>query len=293
MNRRTFLCQATAASALAVGYTALGRHASFAQEAKPAARLGALGLPEVTVKVDDNGFAIPIGTTAGRLLMTVENTGTQPLHFFAIRVPDQVSDGQLAEDLASAAGEPSWFDMAKLPMLGNPDWPSPGGRAQGVVDVAAGRWVLADPIGGRDVALWTVGEGSGNDSAQEPPADVEIGLIEMDFSGLEQPVAAGPSVWKISNQGALEHELALLPVSSGSTNDDVIQMISDMLQGKGDPDQFAPVGGQGIASKGVTSWQQFDLSPKTVAKHVSNIFAKLQVADRAEAIVRARDAGLG
>ncbi|MBC3193868.1 response regulator transcription factor [Pseudonocardia sp. C8] len=35
------------------------------------------------------------------------------------------------------------------------------------------------------------------------------------------------------------------------------------------------------------------LSPKTVRNNVSNIFAKLHVADRAEAIVRARDAGMG
>ncbi len=35
------------------------------------------------------------------------------------------------------------------------------------------------------------------------------------------------------------------------------------------------------------------LSPKTVRNHISNIFAKLQVADRAQAIVRARKAGLG
>jgi DNA-binding NarL/FixJ family response regulator len=35
------------------------------------------------------------------------------------------------------------------------------------------------------------------------------------------------------------------------------------------------------------------LSPKTVRNHVSNIFSKLQVADRAQAIVRARKAGLG
>ena len=38
--------------------------------------------------------------------------------------------------------------------------------------------------------------------------------------------------------------------------------------------------------------QQLQISPKTVRNHVSNIFAKLQVADRAEAIARARDAGL-
>ncbi len=35
------------------------------------------------------------------------------------------------------------------------------------------------------------------------------------------------------------------------------------------------------------------ISQKTVRNHVSNIFNKLQVADRAQAIVRARDAGLG
>jgi len=35
------------------------------------------------------------------------------------------------------------------------------------------------------------------------------------------------------------------------------------------------------------------LSAKTVRNHVSNIFTKLQVPDRASAIVRAREAGLG
>ena len=38
--------------------------------------------------------------------------------------------------------------------------------------------------------------------------------------------------------------------------------------------------------------QQLALSNKTVRNYVSNIFSKLQVADRAQAIVKARDAGL-
>jgi DNA-binding NarL/FixJ family response regulator len=39
--------------------------------------------------------------------------------------------------------------------------------------------------------------------------------------------------------------------------------------------------------------KQLVLSPKTVSNYVSNIFSKLQVADRAQAMLRAREAGLG
>lgn len=38
--------------------------------------------------------------------------------------------------------------------------------------------------------------------------------------------------------------------------------------------------------------QKLFLSPKTVRNHITNIFGKLQEADRAQAIVRAREAGL-
>ena len=34
------------------------------------------------------------------------------------------------------------------------------------------------------------------------------------------------------------------------------------------------------------------ISDKTVRNHITNIFGKLQVADRAQAIIKARDAGL-
>jgi DNA-binding NarL/FixJ family response regulator/class 3 adenylate cyclase len=48
---------------------------------------------------------------------------------------------------------------------------------------------------------------------------------------------------------------------------------------------------QGISNKEIA--EKLVISMKTVSNHITNIFGKLQVADRAQAIIRARDAGLG
>ena len=48
---------------------------------------------------------------------------------------------------------------------------------------------------------------------------------------------------------------------------------------------------RGINNQGIS--QQMQITSKTVSNYISNIFNKLQVADRAQAIVKARDAGLG
>jgi DNA-binding NarL/FixJ family response regulator len=48
---------------------------------------------------------------------------------------------------------------------------------------------------------------------------------------------------------------------------------------------------QGLSNQEIAS--RLYVSQKTVRNHVSHIFLKLQVADRAQAIVRAREAGLG
>ena len=48
---------------------------------------------------------------------------------------------------------------------------------------------------------------------------------------------------------------------------------------------------QGVSNKAIA--EKLVISMKTVSNHITNIFGKLQVADRAQAILRARDAGLG
>ena len=47
---------------------------------------------------------------------------------------------------------------------------------------------------------------------------------------------------------------------------------------------------QGASNKDIA--EKLVISGKTVSNHISNIFSKLQVADRAQAVLRARDAGL-
>jgi hypothetical protein len=51
--------------------------------------------------------------------------------------------------------------------------------------------------------------------------------------------------------------------------------------------------GQTVPWKLEVGAERLVLSPKTVRNQVSTAFSKLQVASRAEAIVRAREAGLG
>ncbi len=48
---------------------------------------------------------------------------------------------------------------------------------------------------------------------------------------------------------------------------------------------------QGMNNRAIAA--RLHISIKTVSNHISNIFNKLQVADRAQAIVKAKDAGLG
>jgi DNA-binding NarL/FixJ family response regulator len=52
----------------------------------------------------------------------------------------------------------------------------------------------------------------------------------------------------------------------------------------------------GLVAQGLNNQEiaaQLTISVKTVRNHVSNIFNKLQVADRVQAVIRAREAGLG
>jgi DNA-binding NarL/FixJ family response regulator len=87
--------------------------------------------------------------------------------------------------------------------------------------------------------------------------------------------AAGPAVSPIeaADEAAALPALPALPALSGRER----EILTFLADGESNP---------AIAAR-------LNLSPKTVRNHVSTILAKLHVADRRQAMLRARDAGLG
>jgi DNA-binding NarL/FixJ family response regulator len=127
-----------------------------------------------------------------------------------------------------------------------------------------------------------------------------------DDASVFQAMRAGARGYLLKGAGEQEIERAVRDVAGGQAifGPAVAQRVLDYLTGtapRQQPTAFPELSererdvltllAQGRSNPDIA--RQLYLSPKTVRNHVSNIFTKLQVADRAQAIIKARDAGLG
>lgn len=94
-------------------------------------------------------------------------------------------------------------------------------------------------------------------------------------------VSHGEAIFSPSIAGRLTHYFAML------TNISLPQVFPELTERER---EILTLIAQGYNNTEIAG--RLGLSPKTVRNHVSNIFNKLQVADRAQAIIRAREAGL-
>lgn len=97
-------------------------------------------------------------------------------------------------------------------------------------------------------------------------------------------VAAGAALFGPAIAQRLTHYFGNLP-AAGSTLPQAFPELTDRER------EVLALIAQGHNNSEIA--ERLSLSPKTVGNHISNIFSKLQVADRAQAIIRAREAGLG
>jgi DNA-binding NarL/FixJ family response regulator len=143
--------------------------------------------------------------------------------------------------------------------------------------------------------------------ADHPEAGVLVLTMLEDDESVFQAMRAGARGYVLKGADQDEIERAVAAVSRGEAifGPALARRIADFFAA-GSPSSAAAVAFPELSERerevlslvadGLTNPEiarRLFLSPKTVRNHVSNIFTKLQVADRAHAIVRARDAGLG
>jgi len=138
-----------------------------------------------------------------------------------------------------------------------------------------------------------------------PHVNVLILTMFDDDASVFQAMRAGARGYLLKGAGEQEIERAVRGVADGEAifGPAVAQRVLDYLTGTTPRQQPAfpelsererdvlALLAEGRSNPDIA--RQLYLSPKTVRNHVSNIFTKLQVADRAQAIIKARDAGLG
>ncbi|MDQ3695351.1 MAG: hypothetical protein M3464_17235 [Chloroflexota bacterium] len=246
------------------------------------------GYPELRFRLTEERIIAPAEIAAGRVRLVEESEGPLAGHAFVLRVPDDVSDEELAATLAndgSAAEEtPAWFYQAWF--VGNGDRAMVNRPAIGLVDLKPGRYVIGDPFRpGTEFAVFdAVDTANGTPVATaEVQADVAIDLFEMDFN-IPDDVVAGRQIWEVTNTGAMLHEIAIFPVPAGVAKERVVEAV--LAGGEAafgvetTPEMIAAMdavgpewadwtldlaGGVGVLSPQAVSWAQLDLEPGTYA----------------------------
>ncbi|MBI4340250.1 MAG: response regulator transcription factor [Chloroflexi bacterium] len=107
------------------------------------------------------------------------------------------------------------------------------------------------------------------------------GADQAEISRAVRAAASGEAIFGPAIATRLMNYFAARPAAPPSAFPDLTQREREVLA----------LIAQGLSNTDIA--RRFYLSPKTVRNHVSNILGKLQVADRVQAALRAREAGLG
>ncbi|MEJ7900690.1 MAG: hypothetical protein WKF63_02540 [Thermomicrobiales bacterium] len=207
-----------------------------AQQASPEAdRVPVAELPEPT----DDGIDVPIlGIAFGgeEIVATPEvSAGTVrmltavPYEDFGsiiFRIPDDQPDA--IDQILAAVSQPEpkvpdWLLSTHFPGGVRTDYRY-GTTAEGFVTLLPGTYGVIDFATGHGTTFLATGETSG---AVAIPATVDVTALDsMTYSGLENGLAAGRQLWRLTNDGELTHNIYVYGTPAGITPEDILAGIT-------------------------------------------------------------------
>ena len=215
----------------------------MAQEATPGASpaggaslLAELGSPEIRITTDGTTNDFPTELEAGRYHVVLENQGDMDVDLDFAQLPEGMTFEEVdaAFDEAEAAAPPFIPPDFFFEMVWNGGISTLAGETRGVVlDLTPGEWTAALHAYGPEaedgidtpVTVTVTGE---MPELEDPTGHVEIGLVDMDFV-VPDSFTAGPQVWQVTNNGQQVHHLVLSRVPEGTTEEQVMELVSSFF----------------------------------------------------------------
>ena len=215
--------------------------------------------PEITMSIDDTDFIFPAEIQAGINHLTFENGSSGEAHILTFRLPEDIDLDAL---FASMSQEDAPFpdELRDQYFPGIADYPPVGGSATAFVNYEPGTYMAVNIFGEQAPAMFDV---VGDPWGVPPPrANHEVGMIEMEFVGLEEPIPAGEQIWSLVNFGHTWHEIMMLSMPELVTPDELFEFFIttedvDDLEAEG----YGFVAASGIMSPGAQIWMELDLAP--------------------------------
>jgi hypothetical protein len=241
--------------------------------------LATLGLPEITLRQMPDGTVegAPAEVAAGRYLVSLTSVGEVSSYVNFVQLPARISEDEATAQVLETASQ----DVPHAGYVyGGGSFTLENETAWFVVDLMAGDWrtAMSYQAGGDGEEIMqlfplTVTAGLASPAASTPaasaiPASVRVQLRDVAFSGLEQPVPAGPQIWEITNVGEQPRQVVFWRTNGPVTVEQFQQMMAGMMTGTPVPaaptfDQFTGVAYAAILSPGKTVWLEPDLTPGT------------------------------
>lgn len=226
---------------------------------------GSAQIPSVAMGAKEMAFSVPDHMPASGLLsITFTNQGKQPHQANIARLNDGVTPDQVTAVLKTNPDQV----VSMVTFVGGPNSVDPGKSQAVVVDMPPGTYVaicyeqdVNDPSKSHVTegmyAYFTVPSTSGVKPAE--PQDNGVVILRdfgIDLPG-DSPFSSGPVTWKVWNHGGQPHELTLLKLAAGKTENDALAYLQQ--QNPAGPPPFSDAGGMAALGLDKSGWVTLSL----------------------------------
>ncbi len=245
---------------------ALASGCAGAGDSEPAQQVGALSAPPVVdFEATDFAFSGPDTIAPGITTLRLTNAGQAFHHLTVVKLAEGHDLAEFTAAMSEGSGSPEWSSF-----LGGPNPAAAGQTIDATLDLTPGNYAVICVIPAGDKMHFEMGMIGGFVVAGESPeVDYQAPSLTMTLNdyGFEwsEPPTAGSHRLRVVNSGPQAHEVVILKLNEGATQEDVLEWMHALEQGTAGPPPFSLNGGVATMDPGVSNDITLNLEPGSYA----------------------------